>query len=916
MKFLGLAVIEVLSLVGTASFNGAVLPVTAFGGPSTTARVARRVSCWAAVPSDPKGDVPKNEDGISAVTPVGVSPELSQKEQKMLDLYQEWRSKCGQGQEPLDPQRFRTFSLYVIQSERALELDTYLGRIHQQQPLQYKPRAGQGKMRSTSASLHLAPQPSFPSSGLPPFLELNAYADCTPDEYREIKQLEAQGLVEPRQPPQVIPLANPSSPSERGEEATTVASVTEPTGTPEELLNPSLVADRTTTLSTTPGGGQRPLAANGRGSDGEDGDAIHSFLGRSQRRPITSTSFTSDNKSRPIPVDNRGPGENGAALASFSSKQQPPTPLTSVSSLPAVEKQLKELSDQVAAQLPTKSITSKTDAPTSPAAISNSNEKLESLNPFSSPSHPSRSSVRPDNRAGELVQRRATLFPKRTEAHGKKGTDEAPIPLPPVQSKGLSSDFAAASSSSATTTPTSSADPADVVRGMVRSAIIFPKRTEAHEQKLVGQTTSDDSTKKLKVGSSIVQADVFSARRSATTFPKREEVLAKISKQSPSETKIATTTPEEVKSQKTTASTQRTASSHGSEVAISKSFVKPDVFFREKSATTFPKRIAKINEGHQYPSQNLQQQQISGKEVIKPNHAGTISEREATLFPKKRNISTDSYVALVKASLFRDEVITKNSEATKSLPADQKQMNLGAPFSFAKRGLAEDLPPPDADDVMLAEPFLLDDSTIEVSEAAYQIKDVEDEDEAMKPRKRMFTSPFQEISTPSKERNNDVAKLDVHPPDDNSKALDLETVTEEDSSLVMAEVTRSKLKVEPPSFPMPDGPVSAEQYRVAAEARLRQWSHSFNALEEADDTTEQKDVVSELANQLQKLREELERVEAESLEKASVAKELFQRSLLESQFRLKKIEIRTRVAEERKGKIRRGNQAMARLAFI
>lgn len=137
---------------------------------------------------------------------------------------------------------------------------------------------------------------------------------------------------------------------------------------------------------------------------------------------------------------------------------------------------------------------------------------------------------------------------------------------------------------------------------------------------------------------------------------------------------------------------------------------------------------------------------------------------------------------------------------------------------------------------------------------------------------------------------------------ENSSASVLESATEAESSLAKEEVTQSKLKVEPPTFPMPDGPVSAEQYRVAAEARLRQWSNSFNALEEVDEVAEQKDVVGELTNQLQKLREELERVEAEALEKASVAKELFQRSLLESRFRLRKNEIRTRVAKERKSR--------------
>jgi hypothetical protein len=108
---------------------------------------------------------------------------------------------------------------------------------------------------------------------------------------------------------------------------------------------------------------------------------------------------------------------------------------------------------------------------------------------------------------------------------------------------------------------------------------------------------------------------------------------------------------------------------------------------------------------------------------------------------------------------------------------------------------------------------------------------------------------------------------------------------------------------------MPDGPVSAEQYRAAAEARLRLWSESFKAHEEVGEQElkemARQDNVMELENQLQQLRDELEKVEAEALEHASVAKELFQRSLLENQFQLKKAETASRemaAEERRKGK--------------
>ena len=107
MKFLGLVVIKVWVL-GTALFyQYAVVPVAALSGPFTRTRVARRVSYRSAVPSDPAGGGDaNNDDGVSMVAPLaGVSPEfLSEKEQKMMDLYQEWRSKCGQGHQPLDPQ--------------------------------------------------------------------------------------------------------------------------------------------------------------------------------------------------------------------------------------------------------------------------------------------------------------------------------------------------------------------------------------------------------------------------------------------------------------------------------------------------------------------------------------------------------------------------------------------------------------------------------------------------------------------------------------------------------------------------------------------------------------------------------------------------------------------------------------------
>ncbi len=214
-----------------------------------------------------------------------------------------------------------------------------------------------------------------------------------------------------------------------------------------------------------------------------------------------------------------------------------------------------------------------------------------------------------------------------------------------------------------------------------RSATIFPKRTNAYD----APNKPADLNAKLPTSVSYIKPDVFYREQSATTFPKRTEAHN------------ARTIATEVDGPKNEASTSKTVTPTGEDTARpdaksgheakpqtspSASFIKPDVFFQERSVSTFPKRTEDHNTRR--PVTRLETKASPSLSYIKPDFE--YPERSVTTFTP-RNDPND---ALVKSSMFRDDPPAPH----KTLLPDQRRANIADPFSFARKE-RQDLPPPD-----------------------------------------------------------------------------------------------------------------------------------------------------------------------------------------------------------------------------
>lgn len=917
MKFKSNAVAAALTMSAAT-----IQPISGFVNPlSTCLWKSRTIHILGNTKSSsldtPLGGVPSFTDDLTPKTNLGPAPKyLAHKEQMIQTVYDEWRDKYDRG--AFDVDRFRIFKLNFIQAQRAHELQTY-----------------RAKLLTTG-----------PSSRPPPPLQMNAYADCTPEEYRAIQVMEAKGEMEARKarsPEELVQLklerqqAVEQAIRDEQERLAREAREKKPKPVPVTIRGPdgedgdaltsfvgrsdkSKVVEEIKPHATPPAVEDmpRPVPVDMRGPDGQDGDALSSFVGKSPMKKPEMPLPPVQDKPRPVAVDYRGPGEDGAALASFAGRQvgvsiprsqkpnekqiddkipsppkipkepspkreekasptleiKPPTdeipqkdsthkdvnegaPKNSIA-LPSTKKAVKEASSISTDAPKPKKVKPRTDLssrkamdttkniPLEPAKApegtihvdakkkqvlgvksdqeanlpadnvdpsrSNFQSKKESGVPKASPVKPmtrrvvldpsltSRvpSAVRPDNRVGELVERRASYFPNRPKTMAAPTASDVPLS---ASSKKID-DTAIFGAKSATDFPERKKDydkfverraedpfstaskgavtaDAEAVLGTKRSATVFPKRTKNHDK-----ATGRQAQPRPSPSSFVVKADIFTQKESATTFPKRQEMLSKL---------------------KQMKATQ--AATQSSTAKPSSSYVQADHHvFQDQSATSFPKRSKGVEKSPQDAATD-----------IKPD-ASILSTRDATSFPKR----VDSYFALVRASQFRDP---PNPKA--GLTADQKQMNLGAPFSFAKRGQAEDLPPPDEEDMQAASAQRQDDSTIEMSGDAYQVKEITSADDELdeKPRKRI-SSPFQVISRVSKSKNDDL---------DSPTTEAVEKSESQKPAVESNVIAPPKPRVEPPSSPMPQGPVSAEQYREAAEARLRNWRESYRALQDEFD---------------------------------------------------------------------------------
>jgi len=871
---------------------------------------------------------------------------------EMLRLYVEWKAKFGLT-EDLDLRRFQIFSLYVVQSQRALELEAYRRRAQMIGPTQYQQRTtnGGGRKRMGPSS----PSSSITSSKLPPFLEFNAYADCTPQEYREIKWLEGRGQLEPRKV--VVRTRNDdggnnspvgkASTSSQGSDGPRplIVNGRGPDGEDDDAIQ-SFLGRQEPKVTDTLGDGPRPLIVNARGPDGEDGDAIQSFHGRQDPKATDSLS----DGPRPLFVNARGPdGEDGDAIQSFHGRQEPkatdtksdgPRPLIVNARGPDGEDgdAIQSFHGTQEPRLPN----SISDGPR--PLIANGRgpdgEDGDAIQSFQGRQEPQGTAIisdgprplfvnarGPDGEDGDAIQ----SFQGKQEARLSDTISDGPRPLSvnvrgpdgqdgdairsfrgrqepklrnvvvqsqdngprsfPVDYRGPGEDGAALVSFSGKGQGLKPLIP-------TRLSEIAQEQEKVKEQlrtlaeQLAGQLPPASNTPKQTAGTENPPAPEFRApssknmqppldpasrssfkpsfgssgsvrpdnrvgelvQRRAATFPKRNQ-SSFMDMKSRSESKQA------AKASDNVAKTSTTRAMTGS--------LQPDIFARRGSATTFPGR-----------------KQILPEEIKKlptATSARILSEATPTSAKPKSGERSSSIVPSLSAggaspvkpdASFRDKSVTafpnqrlpNNSRVSPTQPRDPRKNSIK-----------------------------VDHGTM-----------ISGRDATFFPNKR-GNAP--EVGTPliqASQFRDDPRNLNRKPSEPPLQTISADAASEMPDDEEIEATAESGLRAEPLALSMPDGPVSPEEYRAAAEARLRQWSKSYRALSDAeepehDEMPEEESRTTKLKNELQKLQEELAKVEAEVLQQSAIAKELFYRSLLRSQFQMKKLKAKYQETKEMTG---------------
>lgn len=718
---------------------------TRMGGSGTTGQTWHHRNSETILHAAP--DAPLFSDDLTGRTNHGPNPRnltVKYKETMLRQAYDEWRAKYGRGE--FDNERFRIFKFNFLASLRAHELQAYRAKIE--------------------------------GRPLPKLLELNAYGDCTKEEYLQLKQQESQNLVASR----TILDANATSTSTANTTSTPDSNVTAATATATTPTSTDTVTSdaQPKTPDLAP---KKPysLPVDNRGPERER-KAATSFPQRSTNLTAALTPLSPmtpkvpPSKRLQQQLDDLAKATNSLAPQPTSSSKKPPQftsvgasqlPKPSPSFLKPDEKGI--FPERSASYFPKRTIPPKLLG----ASKSDQESKQVNVNP-----NPDSSYIPPDQR-GIFGDKSATTFPKRTEAHATPKTaqktdgnigqsaststsasvnDTPPAEQgtkvqttndssnsPPAQevstaasstlpqatsspAEALSDqdkrdvtnvqpDAATATSTSikeskppieeitkATPTTTNSAttpvlmpDTKDVPKIRADSYNVKPDIKRSFAQNLASSFSKQDQVNQ-KTGTSnasdapprpstSVKPDVFYKEQSALSFPKRTQAHQAPRKVvSDSTTSEISSASEPVASPKVETDGTSVTSETGPRPSTnpSGSFVKPDIFFQERSAMTFPKRT-EVHKGR-LPSSEAEKKQTPSLSYIKPDFR--YPERSVTSFPPR----PEAQFALVKAAWFCDD--TPSQTQPKTLLPDQRRANIADPFSFAKKK-RDDLPPPD-----------------------------------------------------------------------------------------------------------------------------------------------------------------------------------------------------------------------------